>query len=200
MMKTGVMGGTFDPVHLGHLAVAAEAVRELALDEIIFMPAGHPYFKAQAKISPAEDRVNMLKLAIAGLPHYRISLIEIERPGPSYAVDSMDKMRTQMDPSDELFFIMGWDSLLTLYRWYEAGRLIRLCRIIAAPRPGYTRPDLSSLEKDLPGISKRAVVMDGPLVDISSTDIRKKARQGLSIDSLVPPGVAQYIRERGLYR
>jgi len=199
-MKTGVMGGTFDPVHLGHLAVAAEAVRELALDEIIFMPAGHPYFKAQAKISPAEDRVNMLKLAIAGLPHYRISLIEIERPGPSYAVDSMDKMRTQMDPSDELFFIMGWDSLLTLYRWYEAGRLIRLCRIIAAPRPGYTRPDLSSLEKDLPGISKRAVVMDGPLVDISSTDIRKKARQGLSIDSLVPPGVAQYIRERGLYR
>ncbi len=200
MMKTGVMGGTFDPVHLGHLAVAAEAVRELALDEIIFMPAGHPYFKAQAKISPAEDRVNMLKLAIAGLPHYLISLIEIERPGPSYAVDSMDKMRTQMDPSDELFFIMGWDSLLTLYRWYEAGRLIRLCRIIAAPRPGYTRPDLSSLEKDLPGISKRAVVMDGPLVDISSTDIRKKARQGLSIDSLVPPGVAQYIRERGLYR
>jgi len=200
MMKTGVMGGTFDPVHLGHLAVAAEAVRELALDEIIFMPAGHPYFKAQAKISPAEDRVNMLKLAIAGLPHYRISLIEIERPGPSYAVDSMDKMRTQMDPSDELFFIMGWDSLLTLYRWYEAGRLIRLCRIIAAPRPGYARPDLSSLEKDLPGISKRAVVMDGPLVDISSTDIRQKARQGLSIDSLVPPGVAQYIRERGLYR
>lgn len=198
-MKTGVMGGTFDPIHCGHISVAEEACREIGLTEVIFMPAGQPYFKDLSAISPPEHRLKMIELAIAGKPSFRISRIELDRPGPSYAVDSIARIRQQLKPEDEIFFIMGWDSLLTLNRWYEADRLIRLCRIAVAPRPGLPRPDVSRLEKDLPGITERTVVMQGPLVDISSTEIRRRVSLGLPFDHLVPPAVAEYIREKGLY-
>jgi nicotinate-nucleotide adenylyltransferase len=200
MKKIGVMGGTFDPIHLGHLAVAEEAHKMLGLSEVRFMPAGHPYFKETVSISPAADRVKMVELAIVGRPYFNISLLEVRRPGPSYAVDSMEKMRKQLGTGDELFFIMGWDSLMSLHLWFEAAKLIRICRIVGAPRPGYPRPDVTSLEKDLPGISQRAVVMDRPLVDISATGIRERVRQGLPIESLVPEPVANYIKEKGLYQ
>jgi len=199
-MKIGVLGGTFDPIHRGHLAVAAEARQRLTLNEVIFLPAGNPYFKEAAAISPAEDRLNMLKLALRNRPYYKISRLELERPGPSYAVESMTALKSRLDPDDELFFIMGWDSLVELYRWFEAGRLIQLCRIIAAPRPGYPPPDLANLEKKLTGISKRAVILTKPFIDISATVIRERVRQGLAIDALVPPAVARYIGEKGLYR
>jgi nicotinate-nucleotide adenylyltransferase len=200
MYRIGVMGGTFDPIHLGHLAVAEEAHQLLGLSEVRFMPAGHPYFKEAAAISPSADRVNMVNLAIGGKPYFKISLLEVQRSGPSYAVDSMDKTKKQLGTGDELFFIMGWDSLMTLHLWFEAARLIRICRIVAAPRPGYPRPDVNLLEKDLPGISERTVVMDRPLVDISATSIRQSVRQGLPIDGMVPGEVAKYIREKGLYQ
>lgn len=199
-MKSGILGGTFDPIHLGHLAVAEEARRLLNMDEVVFIPAGHPYFKSDSSISPPEHRVSMLNLAIADKPYFKISLMEIKRPGPSYAVDTLAKMKRQLGPGDEIFFIMGWDSLLTLPRWQEPRRLLKLCRIVAAPRPGYSRPDVSLLEKDLPGISQRTVVMEQPSIDISGTDIRERVRQGLPIDNLVPVAVARYIREKGLYR
>jgi nicotinate-nucleotide adenylyltransferase len=199
-MKIAVLGGTFDPIHLGHLAVAEEARWLLALSKVIFMPAGQPYFKGSTSISPAEDRVKMLELATAGQPAYIVSRLEVERPGPSYAVDSMAKIHKQLNPADELFFIMGWDSLISLHLWHEADRLIKLCRIVAAPRPGYSQPDLKSLEPDLPGITERAIVMERPLIDISASLIREKVRQGLPVDGLVPPAVAAYIREKGLYK
>jgi nicotinate-nucleotide adenylyltransferase len=199
-MRIGVLGGTFDPIHLGHLAIADEAFRLLELRKLIFMPAGHPYFKDSAAISPAEDRIKMLELAIAGQPEYAVSRLETERKGPSYAVDSMDKIKKQLDPSDELFFIMGWDSLMTLPLWHEADRLIRLCRVVAAPRPGYPEPDLNALEKDLPGIAERAIVMARPQIDISASLIREKVCRGLSIDGLVPPAVCRYIQDKGLYK
>jgi nicotinate-nucleotide adenylyltransferase len=198
-MKIGVMGGTFDPVHLGHLSVAEEARRQTVLDEIIFMPAGHPYFKDQSAISSAEDRVNMLKLAIADKPYCKISLMEVQRPGPSYAVESVAKMKSQLSPTDEIFFIMGWDSLMTLHLWYEAERLINLCQVVAAPRPGYPKPDVSRLEKGLPGISQRTIVMENPLIDISATEIRERVRRGLPIEDMVPLAVARYVREHKLY-
>jgi nicotinate-nucleotide adenylyltransferase len=199
-MKIAVLGGTFDPIHLGHLAVAGEARWLLALSKVIFMPAGQPYFKDSAAISPAEDRIKMLELAIADQPAYLISRLEVERPGPSYAVDSMAKFKKQLDSVDELFFIMGWDAIMSLHFWHEADRLIKLCRIVAAPRPGYPQPRIDSLEKDLPGITERVIVMERPLIDISATLIREKVANGLPIDGLVPPAVAAYILEKGLYK
>jgi nicotinate-nucleotide adenylyltransferase len=199
-MKSGILGGTFDPIHLGHLAVAEEARRRLIMDEVVFVPAGHPYFKAYAYITPAEHRVNMLNLAIADKPNFKISLMEIRRPGPSYAIDTVAKMKRQLGPGDEIFFIMGWDSLLALPQWQEPERLIKLCRIVAAPRPGYAEPNIGILENDLPGISQRTVVMDQPRVDISATDVRERVRKGLPIDKMVPPAVAKYIKEKGLYK
>ena len=200
MVKIAVLGGTFDPVHLGHLAVASEAQALLDLSAVVFMPAGQPYFKNLAAISPAEDRLNMLKLAIAGRPQYSLSLMELERQGPSYAVDSMARMQAGLNPEDELYFIMGWDSLLSLPKWFEAGRLIQICRIVAAPRPGYSLPDVSLIEKELPGLTRRCIVMERPLIDISSTQIRQRVLSGLPIDDMVPDGVAEYIRQKGLYR
>jgi nicotinate-nucleotide adenylyltransferase len=200
MLKIAVLGGTFDPVHLGHLAVAAEAFSWLKLSRLIFMPAGRPYFKNLASISAAKDRLNMLKLAIAGQPNYQISLIEIEREGPSYAVDSMARIKAGLNFEDELYFIMGWDSLLSLPQWYEASRLIEICRIVAAPRPGYPRPDVDQIEKDLPGLGQRCIVMERPLIDISSTAIRQRVAEGLPFDDMVPAAVAEYIRQEGLYK
>jgi len=194
------MGGTFDPVHFGHLAVAEEVYSRLSLTEVVFVPAGHPYFKAAALISPAADRVRMLKLALADKPHFKISLLEIERPGPSYAVDTILKMREEIPEKGELFFIMGWDNLMALPLWQDPERLIAMCRIAAVPRPGYPRPDISLIEKDLPGISRRAVVLDKPFIDISATEIRERVRKGLPVDELVPGPVAEYISRRGLYK
>jgi len=199
-MKIGVLGGTFDPIHLGHLAIAEEARWLLALNKVLFLPAGRPYFKEGYVISSAEDRIRMLELAVAGQPAYLVSQLEIERPGPSYAVDTIEQIRKQLNPTDEIFFIMGWDSLMSLPLWHQADRLIKLCRVVAAPRPGYAQPNLKSLVPDLPGITGRAIIMERPLIDISATHIREKIRQGLSIDGLVPPAVAAYISEKGLYR
>jgi len=109
-------------------------------------------------------------------------------------------LKSQSAPDDELFFVMGWDSLMDLYRWFEAGRLIQLCRIVAAPRPGYPPPDLMNLEKKLAGISERAVILGKPFIDISATVIRERIQKGLSIEALVPTAVARYIAEKGLYR
>ena len=200
MKNIGLMGGTFDPVHLGHLAVAEEACRQVGMSEVVFVPAGHPYFKALARITPAEHRLKMLELALAGKPGFRISLIEIQRPGPSYAVDTVSRMREKLDPGDEIYFILGWDSVLTLPRWQEPERLISLCRLVVAPRPGFPKPDIGIVEKDLPGISQRSVILEKPVVDISSTDIRERIRAGLPVDGLLPPAVIGYIREKGLYK
>ena len=199
-MKIGVFGGTFDPIHLGHLAIADEAMKLLGLNKVIFMPAGQPYFKDKRTISPAEDRVKMIKLAITDRPAYSISRLEIERPGPSYAVESVAKIKKELNPTDEVFFIMGWDSVMSLHLWHEAEMLIHLCRIVAAPRPRYPKPDLKSLERGLPGIAGRVVLMERPLIDISATQIRERVRKHLSINGLVPSAIEGYIRENGLYR
>ncbi len=196
----GLIGGTFDPVHLGHLAIAAEARQELDLTEVIFIPAGQPYFKPLDYISPAKHRVNMLKLAISGKPYFKVSLIEIKRSGPTYTIDTIAKFKGQLKSGDEIFFIMGWDSLLTLYRWQQPERLISLCQIAAAPRPDYPNPDFNQLEKDLPGISERTVMLHNPLIDISASNIRQRVRQGLSINEMVPSTVAKYIKENRLYK
>jgi nicotinate-nucleotide adenylyltransferase len=198
VMKVGILGGTFDPVHNGHLLIAEEARVSLGLAEVIFIPAGQPLLKAARPIAPAEHRLEMLRLALAGKPRYRLATMEVERPGPSYTVDTLAEMR-KGGAEDELFFIVGWDKLGQLPRWREPARIITMCRLVAVPRPGFTRPDLKSLEADIPGISRRVVFLGGPQVDISASAIRESAARGLSLSGLVPGPVADYIRQHGLY-
>jgi len=199
-MKTGIMGGTFNPIHSGHIMVADVVKEELGLDEVIFILAGEPWLKAGTSIISAEHRLNMLRLAIAGKSHFRTSTIEIERKGPTYSVDTVAQMSREIDDSDKLFFIIGWDKLMELPRWHQPKRLISLCQLVAVPRVGFPVPDLASLEASIPGITQRVIMLDKFHVDISASVIRERVRQRLPISHLVPEAVERYIEENGLYR
>ena len=198
-MNIGVLGGTFDPVHNAHLVVAEEARKRLNLAGIILVPAGQPWLKAGRIIATAEHRLQMLRLAIADAPYFKLSTIEIEREGPSYAVDTIAELRGELGSRDELFFILGWDSLAQLPEWREPSRLVEMCYLVAAPRQGCSPPDLKALEILIPGISERVMLMDKPEIDISASAIRDRVARGLSIRHLVPEPVNRYIKENGLY-
>jgi len=198
-MNIGVLGGTFDPVHNGHLIVAEEVKTRLNLAEIIFVPAGQPWLKVDRPISPAEHRLQMLRLALADKSYFKRSTIEIERTGPSYTVDTITELRGQLGSEDELFFILGWDSLAELPQWREPSRLIKMCYLVAVPRPGYPRPKLKTLEVIIRGLSQRVMLMKKPEIDISASAIRERVARGLSIRHLVPEPVNRYIKEHGLY-
>lgn len=198
-MKIGVFGGTFDPVHNGHLAIAEEVRIKLNLQEVWFVPTGKPWMKAGRTISPWEQRLQMVELAVAGKPYFEVSTLEASRPGPSYTIDTMLELKRQLKTA-ELYFIMGWDSLQSLPRWKEAPRLITLCRLVAIPRPGVAPPDFTGLEKSLPGITWNVVMLDGPNLDISATEIRARVAAGESIGKMVPQAVVDYIRNNKLYK
>lgn len=199
-MSIGVLGGTFDPIHSGHL-VLAEAVRvRLGLAEVLFVPAGHPWFKADNHISAAGQRLEMVRLAIKDKPYFKLSTVELKRPGPTYTVDTMADFRRRLGRRAELYFILGWDNLKELPRWREPQKLISLCRLVAVPRIGAVAPDLKELEAAIPGLSERVVMMDEPRIDISASQIREMVAGGLSIEHLVPKAVAGYIKEQGLYQ
>ena len=198
-MKIGVLGGTFDPIHHGHIAVAKETRVHLNLAEVLFVPAGQPWLKADSPISPAEHRVRMVRLALANEPGFQLSTMEIERAGASYTVDTIAELKAQLGSGDELFFILGWDSLTQLPRWRQPLRLIEMCYLVAVPRPGFPLPDLNSLEAAIPGLSQRLILLDKPEVDIDATGIRERVAQGLSIRHLVPEAVDEYIKKHKLY-
>ena len=198
-MNIGVLGGTFDPVHNGHLILAEEARSWLNLAEVLFVPAGQPWLKVDRPISPAEHRLEMLRLALADKPYFKLSAMEIERAGPSYSVDTITELREQLGSEDELFFLLGWDNLAELPQWWEPARLIEQCYLVAAPRPGYPRPNIKNLEASIPGISTRVMLMKKPEVDITASAIRERVAKGLSVRHLVPEPVNRYIKEHGLY-
>lgn len=198
-MKIGVLGGTFDPVHLGHIMMAEEARASLDLHEVILVPAGQPLLKPEHPITPAEQRLRMLYLAIADRPHFRVSAMEIERPGPSYTVDTLTELRGQYSSEDEIFFILGWDSLAQLAEWREPSRIIKMCYLAAVPRPSFPRPNLEALEASVPNVSHRVIFLEKPQIDISASAIRELAARGLPIDNLVPEPVAEYIGQHKLY-
>ncbi len=198
-MKIGVLGGTFDPVHRGHLLVAEEARARLNLDEVLFVPAGQPWLKGDSLITAAEHRVQMLRLAIAGYPYFKLSTVEVDRSGPSYTVHTITALQAQLGAGNELFFILGWDALAQLPRWREPSRLIKMCHLVAVPRPGYPMPDLNSLEAAIPGLSRRLILLEKPEVDIEATEIRNRVARGLSIRHLVPEPVDDYIKKHKLY-
>ena len=198
-MRAGVFGGTFDPIHLGHLAVARSIRSTLKLDKVIFMPAGQPWMKAGTPVSPVKDRVEMVRLAVARRKAFEISTTEADRPGPSYAVDTMETLRARLGSRADLFFLLGSDALMDIARWKEPERLIHLCRLVAFARPGCRLPGTEALEAAVPGISERVIFVQVPQVDIRASDIRRLAVQGRSLQQFVPPAVERYILQHGLY-
>ncbi|MFC2050694.1 nicotinate-nucleotide adenylyltransferase [Chloroflexota bacterium] len=199
-MDIGVLGGTFDPIHSGHLIMAEEARLKLGLARVLFVPARQQWLKTGRNIAPAVHRVEMVKLAIATNPNFEISAVDIDRPGPSYSVDTIAILQQQMGAEAKIFFLVGWDSLAELPQWKEPDRLIQLCKLVAVTRPGFSRPDSKVLEASVPGVTQSVAWLDIAPVDISSTDIRKRVAQGLSIHGLVPEAVESYIKKHELYR
>ncbi|MEE8471741.1 MAG: nicotinate-nucleotide adenylyltransferase [Dehalococcoidia bacterium] len=191
----GVLGGTFDPVHVGHLIVAQEVASAMGLDGVIFVPARQPWLKGDRPISPAEQRLEMLRLALEGEPTFTLSLVDLDRAGPSYTVDTLSDLGGEAS----LYFILGWDALRELPRWWQPRRLVEMCRLVAVPRPGSPRPDLEALDREVPGIAGRTRLLEEPLIGISSTEVRRRVMEGLPIRFLVPEAVERYIKDNGLY-
>ena len=200
MMNVGVLGGTFDPIHNGHLIIAEEARIKLGLERVIFVPAGKPWFKEHRDIAPGEHRLAMIRLAIAANPHFSVSTVDLDRTGPSYTVHTLPDLKRELGAAVNFYFILGVDALAGLPLWKEPEGVVEMCYLVAARRPGVGPLDLESLERSMPGISSRIIFLDNTLVDISSTDIRERLRKGLPITNLVPDAVERYIREKGLYK
>ncbi|MGQ9502434.1 MAG: nicotinate-nucleotide adenylyltransferase [Anaerolineae bacterium] len=199
-MRLGVLGGTFDPIHFGHL-LAAEAAREcLHLDRVLFVPAALPPHKQTAPILPVEHRVAMAQRAIVHNPYFVLSMVDVERPGPHYTLDTIRLIRAQYATSaEETHFIIGADSLAQLPTWHEPAQLIRLCRLAAVTRPHHP-VDMEALERALPGVAERIDWVEMPAMDISSSDLQRRVRAGRSIRYQTPEAVVRYIAEHRLYR
>ena len=201
-IRVGIMGGTFDPIHLGHLAIAEAAREALDLDRVLFLPAGLPPHKPGAVAAPAEDRVEMVGLAIAGNDAFELSRVDVDRDGPSYTADSVRLIATAERAAGgepDLVLIMSAETLAGLPEWHEPERLLAACRIAVVPREGHPAPDPDWIEAHFPGRSGRIIVLDGPRLEISSRGIRDRVAAGRSIRYLVPEAVERYIVDHGLY-
>ncbi|NLA58363.1 MAG: nicotinate-nucleotide adenylyltransferase [Firmicutes bacterium] len=198
--SVGIMGGTFDPIHYGHL-VAAEAAREaFALDRIIFVPAGIPPHKDEAEVTPARHRYLMTLLAIMSNPYFEISRVDLDRGRVTYTVDTLTDLRKELPPDVNMYFITGADAILEILSWKEPGRVLSLAEFIAVTRPGYGLDRLSTALGSLyEEFQDRIHILEVPPVGISSTDIRRRLAQGRSVRYLVPETVFTYIKNQGLY-
>jgi nicotinate-nucleotide adenylyltransferase len=191
-VRLGVMGGTFDPVHNGHLVAASEAAALFALDEVVFVPTGQPWQKSEREVSAAEDRYLMTFLATANNPQFTVSRIDIDRDGPTYTIDTLRELR-RMRPGAEVFFITGADALAQILTWHDAAELFELAHFVAVSRPGY------QLELDTRLPEEAVSLVEVPALAISSSDIRDRVARGAPIWYLAPDGVVRYIAKRGLY-
>ncbi|HET9346408.1 MAG TPA: nicotinate-nucleotide adenylyltransferase [Candidatus Limnocylindrales bacterium] len=201
--QLGVLGGTFDPIHVGHVAVARAARRELGLDEVLLVPAASPPHKVGVPTAPADDRLAMVELAVANEPGLVASRIELDRPGPSWTVDTLTALLADARAAGRdvaLTLILSADAFAGLATWHEPARLLRLARVAVAPRPGHPSPSLHLLPDTLRDLAGDTVFLAGPNLDISATDIRRRVAAGLPVDGLVAPAVARYIEAHHLYR
>lgn len=215
--KIGILGGTFNPIHYGHLAAAEEVWSRLKLDQVLFVPSFLPPHKQDEVIPSATQRQEMVALAIAGNPHFSLSDLEVKREGMSYSIDTVTELR-RLQPAADFYFITGLDSFLEIQTWKEWERLLSLCKFIVLSRPGYAFTDLASINFMHKAVNtlraldqrelRRAVLEIGnsavyleqiPLYDISSTDIRQRVRQGRTIKYLLPECVETYIIKNKLY-
>ena len=201
--RFGVLGGTFDPVHIGHLIIAQEVVSLLGLDRFFFLPAGAPPHKRSRQITPVQHRLRMLDLAIADNPAFALSRVDVDRPGPSYTADTLRLLHAAWGPDTAVYFVMGWDMLYDLPSWYHPAEVVRQVeRLVIINRPGFeeSAPYLALLQKLLPGIQERLLWLETARVSIRSTDLRRHVAAGRSIRYQVPAAVEQYILAHGLYR
>ena len=194
----GILGGTFDPPHYGHLVLAETARVQLGLDRVLFVVAGRPPHKPSRPITPDTHRVAMVEVAIADNPAFTVSRVDMDRPGPHYTVETLSLLRREY-PEAELFFLIGGDSLAQFLTWRDPAGILRQARLAVMPRPGY-EPDLAALEQVVPDAHERLAWLDAPYLDVSASDLRRRVREGLPIRYLVPPPVEAYVRERCLYR
>lgn len=199
IQRLGVLGGTFDPIHHGHLVAAQEARYQLGLDLVLLVPAGEPPHKPARPISDVAHRLRMVELAIAGRSGFALSRVDVDRQGPCYTVDTLALLREEWGSAPVFFFIEGVDSLAEITTWYQPHRLIQLTDLAVVRRPG-VELDLDRLETDLPGLGERLHWVQMPQLEISSSDLRARVRDGRPISYLLPHSVEAYIKEQDLYR
>jgi len=197
MTCLGILGGTFDPPHIAHLVMAEQACEQLKLERVLFVPAGQQPLKHNRTTTPVELRVAMTQLAIAGNPAFELSRVDVDRPGPHYTADMLKLLR-EAYPGSLLYLLIGSDSLHDLLHWRDPARIVAQARLAVMRRPGFA-PDMSALEVALPGIAERVEWVDAPGLDVSSSDIQRRVREGRSIRYLVPRAVESLIVEQGLY-
>jgi nicotinate-nucleotide adenylyltransferase len=191
--RLGIMGGTFDPIHHGHLVAASEVAHLFDLDEVVFVPTGEPWQKNGRKVADAEDRYLMAVIATASNPRFRVSRIDVERPGPTYTIDTLREMRQLCGPDTELFFITGADALAKMLTWHNADEMFTLAHFVGCTRPGHHLED--------PGLPEgRVSLVEVPALSISSSEVRDRVLASEPIWYLVPDGIVQYINKRNLYR
>lgn len=199
--RIGVMGGTFDPIHYGHLVAAAEAAEEFRLEQVVFVPAGQPPHKRPETVTDARHRFLMTVLATVANDVFVVSRVDIDRPGPSYTVDTLSELQRLYGPETELYFITGADAMSQILQWKDGESLFEMCHFIAATRPGYS---LMTFKKALGPVAQkfkdRIHPLQVPALAISSSDIRHRIRQGRSARYLLPDPVWHYIMKNGLYR
>jgi nicotinate-nucleotide adenylyltransferase len=194
-VRIGILGGTFDPVHLGHLLIAEQAREQLSLDEVLFIPAGNPWRKSERVVTPAEHRLAMLRLALEDNDAFGISDVELRRTGPSYTADTLEALAAER-LDDAFWFVVGADAFHDMRNWHEPERITRHARIAAAPRDHRVRVDPSAWDVDAALVDQ----FECPRLDVSSTDIRARVAAGRSIRYLVPDAVRRYIEDQRLYR
>jgi nicotinate-nucleotide adenylyltransferase len=193
----GILGGTFDPIHYGHLAIAEEARVALGFERIVFVPAARQPLKRGEHSATPQQRLAMTKLACDSNPAFEVSSIEIERAGPSYTVDTLEALRAQ--GMVDLHFVVGADAATDLYRWRAAGRIVAIARIVAIGRPGFV-VDHTALSHHLPGLEARLTLLEGPGLDISSSELRRRVATGRPIRYQTPESVVEYIAQQALYQ
>ncbi|RJQ32602.1 MAG: nicotinate-nucleotide adenylyltransferase [Actinobacteria bacterium] len=198
LLKIGLMGGTFDPIHYGHLVTAEQAYHTFGLDSVIFMPAGTPALKHHPEILPREQRFIMTVIATSNSNHFEVSRLEIDRPGPTYTVDTLMELKDIYKDQAEFYFITGADAILDILAWRDAKKVIMNANIIAATRPGYDLVHFEQVEKKL-NIKPKVHFLEVSALAISSTDIRRRVKQKKPIRYLLPDGVYRYIMKKGFY-
>ena len=195
----GVFGGTFDPPHVGHLILADEARGVLSLGHVLWVVTGVPPHKPVGPVTPVNDRIEMVDRAIQGNPDFTLSRIELDRPGPHYAAETLELLAAG-NPDQEWAYVMGEDSLADLPNWHRPNRFVALCRSIVVLRRSQAQADLDQLDREIPGLGAKVRLLEVPLVDVSARDIRRRVQAGQPFRYLVAAPVADYIRQHQLYR